>query len=59
MPVQPTHRNTDAAVFVAVLALGVLLIMSGSATPQEVAVLGSALGGLYAVWQRPPARLRG
>ncbi|WP_159029825.1 hypothetical protein [Streptomyces marincola] len=56
MPHQPTQRGADAAVFIAVLSLGAALVMSGAATAQEVAVLGSALGGLYAVWHRPPGR---
>ncbi|GKQ36899.1 hypothetical protein [Streptomyces sp. A012304] len=53
---QPAHRRTDAAVFVAVLVTGVVLVMSGRASAQDVAVLGSALSALYAAWQRPPVR---
>ncbi|WP_330238798.1 hypothetical protein [Streptomyces sp. NBC_00525] len=57
MPIKPTQLGIEAAVFVAILAVGVLLIMSRSASAQDVSVLTPALGGLYAVWlNRSPAR---
>ncbi|MGA5633621.1 hypothetical protein [Streptomyces lydicamycinicus] len=55
MPTQPTQRRGDIAAFLAVLVVGVTLIMSRSATAQEVVLLSSALGGLYSVWCRPLA----
>ncbi|MFF1650210.1 hypothetical protein [Streptomyces sp. NPDC058240] len=59
MPTKPTQLGVDAAVFVAILAVGVLLIMSRSANAQDVSVLAPALGGLYAVWlSRPLGRLK-
>lgn len=57
MPNQPTQRANDLTAFVAVLFVGVTLIMSRAASVQDMAVVSSALGGLYSIWHKPLARL--
>ncbi|MFE0581073.1 MULTISPECIES: hypothetical protein [unclassified Streptomyces] len=44
----------DLAVFLAVLAAGVVLILVGRVSPEALAGYASALAGLYAAWQRRP-----
>ncbi|MFI6033814.1 hypothetical protein ACIBBD_06480 [Streptomyces sp. NPDC051315] len=53
---QPMQHTTDLVVFVAVLVVGVVLVMSGRTTAQDMAVLGSALSALFAAWHRRPVR---
>ena len=63
LTVYPLSRDTDLLIaFLAVLALGGMLIVLGHVTAGSLTAACVALGGLYAVWQRlrtsddPPPR---
>lgn len=47
-----SNRWIDLIAFLAVLALGGVLIALGSTTAGSLATICAALGGLYAVWKR-------
>ncbi|KOU56912.1 hypothetical protein ADK96_37380 [Streptomyces sp. IGB124] len=44
----------DLAVFLAILATGVVLILVGRVSPEALAGYASALAGLYAAWHHRP-----
>ncbi|MEW2809863.1 hypothetical protein AB0929_22570 [Streptomyces massasporeus] len=46
------RRRTDLVVFLAVLASGVVLVLSGI-RPEAVSTVAIGLSTLYAAWQRP------
>ncbi|CAM5704930.1 hypothetical protein SALBM311S_07463 [Streptomyces alboniger] len=52
MPTQPKHLGSDTSEFVAVIFVGVVLIMSRSASVTDL----TSLGGLYVAWISRPRR---
>ncbi|WP_406087712.1 hypothetical protein [Streptomyces virginiae] len=44
----------DLAVFLAILATGVVLVLVGHVSPAALAGYASALAGLYAAWHHRP-----
>ncbi|WP_405827085.1 hypothetical protein [Streptomyces sp. NBC_00105] len=44
----------DLAVFLAILATGVVLVLVGHVSPEALAGYASALAGLYAAWHHRP-----
>ncbi|GGS34296.1 hypothetical protein Snoj_01250 [Streptomyces nojiriensis] len=57
MPSRRAPRGSfpvDLAVFLAILATGVVLVLVGHASPEALAGYASALAGLYAAWHHRP-----
>ncbi|MFG2974546.1 hypothetical protein ACGFYY_16335 [Streptomyces sp. NPDC048331] len=46
--------SVDLAVFLAILATGVVLVLVGHVSPEALAGYASALAGLYAAWHHRP-----
>ncbi|WP_328930583.1 hypothetical protein OG429_40280 (plasmid) [Streptomyces sp. NBC_00190] len=59
MPSRPAPRRSfpvDLAVFLAILATGVILVLVGHVSPEALAGYASALAGLYAAYHHRPTR---
>ncbi|MGW6843855.1 hypothetical protein [Streptomyces sp. NPDC054958] len=57
MPSRRAPRGSfpvDLAVFLAILATGVVLVLVGHVSPEALAGYASALAGLYAAWHHRP-----
>ncbi|MER7828068.1 hypothetical protein ABTX85_36550 [Streptomyces sp. NPDC096097] len=57
MPIRRTPRGSfpvDLAVFLAILATGVVLVLVGHVSPEALAGYASALAGLHAAWHHRP-----
>ncbi|MFF3091822.1 hypothetical protein ACFVRB_43350 [Streptomyces nojiriensis] len=57
MPSRRAPRGSfpvDLAVFLAILATGVILVLVGHVSPEALAGYASALAGLYAAWHHRP-----
>ncbi|MFJ8013786.1 hypothetical protein [Streptomyces sp. NPDC096339] len=57
MPIRRAPRGSfpvDLAVFLSILATGVVLVLVGHVSPEALAGYASALAGLYAAWHHRP-----